>query len=252
MKLAWLTDIHINFLDQDERIQFYQKIIRKKCDAVLISGDIAEGNSVVDLLMEMADVIQKPIYFVLGNHDYYFSSVANIIKDMTQLTKTHSGLHWLNISGIQMLNENTILLGQDGWADGLLGDYQNSLVVLNDSRLIAELFQQKVLGKNQLLQKMQSLADSDAKNLKSDLLKAITHNPKKIIILTHVPPFKEACFFQGKISGDDWLPFFGSKATGDVLLEIAQQNMNIEFLVLCGHTHRKACYSSLNNLMVKV
>ncbi|MCX7125438.1 MAG: metallophosphoesterase [Gammaproteobacteria bacterium] len=251
MKLTWLTDIHINFLDENERLQFYQKIIRKKCDGVLISGDIAEGNSVVDLLTEMTDTIQKPIYFVLGNHDYYFSSVASITKDLTKLTKTHSGLFWLNISGIQVLNESTILLGQDGWADGRLGDYQNSRVVLNDSRLITELFQQRIVGKNQLLQKMQSLADSDAKNLKSDLLKAIAHNPKKIIILTHVPPFKEACLYQGKISGNDWLPFFGSKATGDVLLEIAQQNTDIEFLVLCGHTHGKACYTPLNNLMVK-
>ena len=251
MRLAWLTDIHINFLDKDERLQFYQKIKRKKCDGILISGDIAEGNSVVDLLTEMVDTIHKPIYFVLGNHDYYFSSVATVIKDVTKLTKTHPGLFWLSTSGIQVLNENTILLGQDGWADGRLGDYQNSRVELNDSRLIAELFPQKVLGKNHLLQKMQSLADSDAKNLKSDLLKAIIHKPKKIIILTHVPPFKEACLYQGKISGDDWLPFFGSKATGDVLLEIAQQNTNIEFLVLCGHTHGKACYSPLHNLIVK-
>src|SRR3989338_6485029 len=252
MKLTWLTDIHINFLDEDERLQFYQKIVRKKCDGVLISGDIAEGNSVADLLTEMADTIQKPIYFVLGNHDYYFSSVAKVIKDVTKLTKTHPGLFWLNTSGIQTLNENTILVGQDGWADGRLGDYQNSRVALNDSRLIAELFQKKVLGKNQLLQKMQSLADRDAKNLKSDLLKAISCKPKKIIILTHVPPFREACFYQGKISGDDWLPFFGSKVMGDVLLEIAEQNPAIEFLVLCGHTHGKACYSPLNNLMVKV
>ena len=151
--------------------------------------------------------------------DYYFSSVAKVMKDITKLTKTHSGLFWLNTSGIQALNESTILLGQDGWADGRLGDYQNSRVTLNDSRLIAELFQQKILGKNKLLQKMQSLADRDAKNLQLDLLKAISCKPKKTIILTHVPPFREACFYQGKISGDDWLPFFGSKATGDVLLE---------------------------------
>ena len=251
MKLAWLTDIHINFLEKNERLQFYKKIIRKKCDGILISGDIAEGNSIVDLLTEMADTIQKPLYFVLGNHDYYFSSVTGVIKDVTKLTKAHSGLFWLNIAGIQVLSENTILLGQDGWADGRLGDYQNSRVVLDDSRLIAELFQKKVLGKNQLLQKMQSLADIDAKKLKSNLFKAISHNAKKIIVLTHVPPFKETCLYQGKISGDDWLPFFGSKAMGDVLLEIAQQNPDVEFLVLCGHTHGKACYSPLNNLMVK-
>lgn len=50
MKLTWLTDIHINFLDEDERERFYQKIINTQCDSVLITGDIAEADCVVDLL----------------------------------------------------------------------------------------------------------------------------------------------------------------------------------------------------------
>lgn len=38
MKLAWLTDIHLNFLDANERKHFYQGIIKTQCDGVVISG----------------------------------------------------------------------------------------------------------------------------------------------------------------------------------------------------------------------
>ncbi|CZH31084.1 phosphoesterase [Legionella pneumophila] len=59
------------------------------------------------------------------------------------------------------LNNNTILVGQDGWADGQLGNYDDSQVVLNDSRMIADLFQEKLLGRSQLLAKMQQLTDPE-------------------------------------------------------------------------------------------
>lgn len=99
---------------------------------------------------------------------------------------------------------------------------------------------------------MQHLADLDAKKLYNDLVAAINdHRPKQIVILTHVPPFKEACMRQGKISDDDWLPYFSSKATGDVLLQVAKANSAIKFLVLCGHTHSEALYQSSNNLVIK-
>lgn len=251
MKLAWLTDIHINFLDSDERNVFYKKIIDDHCDGVLITGDIAEADCVSDFLSEMQRAINKPIYFVLGNHDYYRGQIDKVHEAATQLTKNNNQLFWLSASGIQLLNKDTILVGQDGWADGRLGDYTNSRVGLNDSRLIMDLFQAKILGKFKLLEKMQELADIDAKNLQRDLLLAIKQNPKKIIVLTHIPPFKEACMHEGEMSDDEWIPYFTSKATGDVLMRIAKNNPATEFLVLCGHTHSEAHYQALNNLTVR-
>lgn len=249
--MAWLTDIHLNFIDKNTRQNFYQEIINTQCDGVLISGDIAEAPCLVDILNEMADSIKKPIYFILGNHDYYGGQIKEVRDALEVLTKTSNQLFWLPASGMQKLNDDTMLLGQDGWADGRLGDYQNSRVVLNDSRMIADFFQEKILGKCQLLEKMQQLADADAMRLQSDLEQAIDKNPKKVIVLTHVPPFKEACLHEGKISGDDWLPYFSSKVIGDVLTIVAQQNSQIEFLVLCGHTHSTANISH-GNLIVEV
>jgi len=251
MRLSWLTDIHLNFLEEDLRQNFYQEIIYSECDGVLISGDIAEATSIAELLKEMAHYIKKPIYYILGNHDYYRGQVDQVRNEMTELTNKDKNLFWLPASGIQILNENTILLGQDGWADGRLGDYQNSPVGLNDSRLISDLFQKKILGKNHVLKKMQELADEDAKKLNDDLEFAVGKNPNKIIILTHVPPFRESCMHLGKISDDDWLPYFSSKVTGDVLMNVANKNSGIEFLVLCGHTHSSSHYQPLDNLCVK-
>lgn len=253
MKLAWITDIHLNFLEVNDRTTFYDSISATDCNAVLLSGDIAEAPSVGDLLIEMVNDIKKPIYFVLGNHDYYRSNVTDVRASMTALMKSEKQLFWLSVSGMQLLDNDTMLLGQDGWADGRYGDYANTQVNLNDSRLINDLFQQNIRGKYRLLEKMQEMADKDAMLLHNELLLTIKkHQVKKIIILTHVPPFQELCFNKGKPMLDNYLPYFVSKAMGDVLLEVAKANFNIEFLVLCGHTHERACYQALNNLKVKV
>ena len=251
MKFVWLTDIHLNFLDNDTRIKFYEKVNKAGGDAILISGDIAEAPSIKELLKEMSDYIKKPIYFVLGNHDYYKGKIDQVKNEMVLLTQEDEFLDWLPASGPSVLEEGIILVGQDGWADGRLGNYQNSRISLHDSRLIADLFQQKILGKDYLLKKMQELADIDAKQLQDNLKDAITQNPRKIIVVTHVPPFKETCLHEGEISDDDWLPYFGSKATGEVLQQIAKENPTIEFLVLCGHTHDECIYKALENLIVR-
>lgn len=252
MKLAWLTDIHLNFLEEKMRQRFYQAILKTDPDALLISGDIAEAPSTKNILNEMRHRIQKPIYFVLGNHDYYRGQVTVVREEMTALTHDENLLYWLPAAGMQRLTDHTILVGQDGWADGRLGDYQNSRVILNDSRMIAELFQQSILGKFQLLSKMQQLADFDAFNLQKDLEQAIQKQPKTVIVLTHVPPFKEVCLYRGKVSNDDFLPFYSSKVVGDVLMQVASNHPSITFLVLCGHTHGQAEYHPLTNLTVKV
>ena len=59
MKLAWVTDIHLNFLESADRKRFYQDIVATKSNAVLVSGDIAEAPTVSDILEEMAQKIAK-------------------------------------------------------------------------------------------------------------------------------------------------------------------------------------------------
>jgi predicted phosphohydrolase len=193
MKLTWITHVHLNFLEKDGRIDFYHTLIATDSDGVVISCDISEATSIAPILKEIANATQKPIYFVLGNHDYYRGSINDVLSKTTSITKDEPFLFWLPKSGPQKLNDEVVLVGQDCFADGRYGDYANSRIVLNDSRMIVDLFQCGALGKYPLLEKMQQLADQDANELESSIEQAVrSYNPKKIVILIHVPPFREA------------------------------------------------------------
>ena len=98
---------------------------------------------------------------------------------------------------------------------------------------------------------MQKLADFDAQALQTSLAENLHSGISTVIILTHVPPFKESCVHKGEISSADWLPFFASKAMGNIILTAAQNNPAIDFLVLCGHTHSSGSYQALPNLLIK-
>jgi predicted MPP superfamily phosphohydrolase len=104
MKLAWLTDVHLNFLDKSGRKKFYQQIVASQVEAVLISVDIAEAPSVSDILKEMIEQIQMPIYFVLGNHDYYRGNIKDVREQMILLNQGYTNLFWLPASGVQLMN----------------------------------------------------------------------------------------------------------------------------------------------------
>jgi predicted MPP superfamily phosphohydrolase len=251
MKLAWLTDIHLNLLDFSQRKAFYNTILDAQLDVLLCSGDIAEADSIESILREMAQELQKPIYFVLGNHDYYKGRIDEVRKKMISLTEEEPFINWLPATGPQMLG-SICIVGQDGWADGRLGDYQNSKSTLNDSKMIEDLFEAKSISMSQLINKMQQLADNDSTSLGQNLISAIKKNPQKIIILTHIPPFKESCLYKGKASPVGYLPYYCSKSTGDILLSIATNNPAIDFLALCGHTHNESFYKPIDNLVVRV
>jgi hypothetical protein len=49
------------------------------------------------------------------------------------------------------LNKDTVLVGEDCWAEGRYGNYTESRVMLNDSRMIRELREGSMIGKYQLL-----------------------------------------------------------------------------------------------------
>jgi hypothetical protein len=82
------------------------------------------------------------------------------------------------------------------------------------------------------------------------VLSSATSQYPKVIVATHIPPFREAAWYQGRSSADDYLPFFSCKAVGDVLVDVAQSHPKCLILVLCGHTHGGGEIQVLENLRV--
>jgi predicted MPP superfamily phosphohydrolase len=246
-KAAWVTDIHLNFLKKPALENFCCRIAESNPDLLLIGGDIAEATSIKSYLHTLERRLQIPIYFVLGNHDYYHSSIAQVRESIAELTELSHQLHWLPTTGIVELTTNTALVGHDTWADGRLGDYSNSTVFLNDYRLIEEL---TGLEKNERLAKLHALGDESATYLRNILPDALDRF-SRVIVLVHVPPFRESCWHEGRISDDNWLPHFSCKAAGEALVEMMQKYNDREMVVLCGHTHGQGEVQILPNLCVK-
>jgi predicted MPP superfamily phosphohydrolase len=111
-KIAWITDSHLNFLEKPEREVFYTQIKEFDVSGVLITGDIAESKNICSLLNEFSTNLNQPIYFVLGNHDYYFSNVVDVRAKIQQACSLNKNLKWLGQGDIIQLNESTVLVGQ--------------------------------------------------------------------------------------------------------------------------------------------
>src|SRR5260221_2548987 len=69
VRATWLTDIHLNFLRPLALRAFYDRVREQQPNVLLVTGDIGEADSVARFVEELSAI--APIYFVLGNHDYY-------------------------------------------------------------------------------------------------------------------------------------------------------------------------------------
>lgn len=246
--LAWLTDIHLNFLRPLVLEAFVDMLVETETDAFVISGDIGEADDVAVYLHTIADRVSRPVYFVLGNHDFYRSSIAGVREKVRALCSVTPNLRWLPDAGVIPLTDDACLVGHDGWGDGRLGNYHDSEVMLNDFGLIEEFggFDEDSAGR---LTKLHALGDEAASHFRAVLPDALARF-RHVVAVTHVPPFREACWYDGNISDDNWLPFFSCRAVGDELLSAMTAAPDRKMTVLCGHTHGGGEATILPNLRV--
>ncbi len=162
MRLAWATDIHLDHASESARRRFCQSV-NEQADALVVTGDIAESHILGSALESLATLTGRPVYFVLGNHDFYRGSVAGTRRQVGYVVT--ESLVYLSQAGVVELTPSTALVGHDGWADGRLGDLDGSDVILNDFLLIDELKHWRdthTLDKPALRQALQALGDEAA------------------------------------------------------------------------------------------
>ncbi|HZZ73590.1 MAG TPA: metallophosphoesterase [Pirellulales bacterium] len=246
MRCAWLTDLHLDFLPPDEIRRFLDGARDSAFDVALLGGDLSEARDLVHDLRTMAQRWPLPIYFVLGNHDFYYGSIRHVRQRVAELCEELPNLHYLTCGGVVRLSAQVGLLGHDGWADARLGDYETSFVMMNDYKLIEELAAFDKEGRWSVLN---ALGDEAADHVRRWLPEAMDQFAETIL-LTHVPPFREACWHEGQVSNDEWLPHFSCRAVGDAILEVMQGYPHRQLTVLCGHTHSSGEYRPRENILV--
>lgn len=247
MRLAWASDIHLNFVGPHEIDAFCRAITETGAEAILLGGDIGEAPSVARYLLALEERLQRPIYFVLGNHDFYGGSIRAVREQVSRLCADADRLTWLSSADVIELAPDTGLIGHDSWADGRFGQGIRSKVELNDYRLIEEF---DGLPVPQRFAKLRELGDEAAEHFRRVLPGALDRY-RRVILLTHVPPFRDACWYDGRISDDDFLPHFTCKAVGYVLREAMRARPDRDLTVLCGHTHGAGVVDMLPNLHVR-
>jgi predicted phosphohydrolase len=242
VRATWLTDIHLNFLRPLALQAFYDRVRAEKPDILLVTGDIGEGDSVLRFVDELANI--APIYFVLGNHDYYRSSIATVRAAMQRLDER---MTWLPAHDAMRLTARVVMIGADGWGDARCGDTE-SQVLLSDWQLIDEFKRLKGdrAARNELLQR---LGANEARALRDRLSRA-PESPE-LLVLTHVPPFPEACIYEDQQSEPGYLPWFTCISTGEVLVEYANAHPDTQITVLCGHAHGRGVFCPASNLEVR-
>ena len=246
-RLAWVTDIHFDFVSAKTIDAFSRRVLDEAPDGVLIGGDISEAYSVEGHLILLKDLLQLPIFFVLGNHDFYRGSIAAVRQKVGKLAERFPELVWLTRSEFVSLSDTTALVGHDSWADGRLGKGVESELMVNDYFFIWDFIGLPV---KQRFDKLGLLGDEAAGHFARVLPRAFEQH-RKLILLTHAPPFQESCWHEGRISDGDGLPHFACKAVGEVLRREMERRPECELLVLCGHTHSPGTAQILPNLLVR-
>lgn len=246
----WLTDPHFNFVSDPDVAFLAAEVASQQAELVVVTGDLAESHNLEKYLNIIEEVAIAPWYFVLGNHDFYGSSIFDMWQQTRLGSTRREKVKWItDIDEPIRVNATTALVGDDGWYDGRSGNYFGSQVQLADFEHIAELAGLERMAR---LNRLSALSEICVKRAKPKLIRAFdTLGYKKVVFLTHVPPYPQAAWHRGKQSGLEWLPFFSSQTMGDMLNEVMDARPDKEMLVLCGHTHSPGMYDPRPNIQVE-
>lgn len=244
-KIVWLTDTHL-LPWQRKKLVF--NIRKEKPDAVFITGDISvSGLTVVDDLNYLSDNLTIPIYFVCGNHDLWFSTFDSVKAMVKELCARKQNLFWLTKSDIIYLNEDVAIIGADGWFD-VRTNYSRLIKYFLDCIFIHDF--RKLKGIKEKVFKFREMADASANKL-SKKIKIASKTHKKIYLLTHFPPWKEAqnkSFFK-----DLWMIYNINYNLGkNIENDMSNPSVSSSITVLCGHTHDPITIQVSKNIECKV
>lgn len=248
-RLLWATDLHLDNAGSGGLARITNKIAESDCDAALLTGDISSAPSLCDHLKILARACRpSPLYFVLGNHDYYGGFMSRTHREIDLLCRSTPNLFFLDETGPVSLGDDTALVGHSGWADAGCGWRTKTVIHTPDHDCIHDFRQ---LCTEARFRKMQDLGRQSVKSIRNKLFAAFrTH--RQVIVATHVPPFPSTAKYDGKPCGPCHQPHFINMRMGAMLIAVAYNNPTRRITVLSGHTHSAARQSILPNLHARV
>lgn len=242
-KYVWATDIHLDLLGEDNQrlIQFGESLVRTNPTGIFLTGDISTARKLVYHLSALDRIAKRPIFFVLGNHDYWDADTTQVRKAMKELTNVSPFLRYMPTMLYQAITPSTAVVGHDCWYDAGAGNWQNSNMVLQDWKRMGDYVQ---VNKNKatIVATSRKLAHEGVQHIHNGI-KAAARYHKNIIVLTHFPPFAQSHVHEGHAGSVDAMPWYVNHMMGQMLMDASKAfdgqdgRPKVHFNVLCGHTH---------------
>jgi predicted phosphohydrolase len=248
-KYLWYTDTHLDKVAPWTLTRFITHIVNEKPKGVFLTGDISTGPMLCWHLRLMAHFIKCPIYFVLGNHDYHFTSIEKQHEKVRQMCREVPNLIWLTESDVIDLHHEVGLIGTEGWYDAELGNPKYLKATL-DWMLTTEF--RKLPNMDARVEAFRALADKSCHILEDKLEKALAQDFKTIYIMTHFPPWKEATRDEGTYLEKYFLPYNVNMRLGKTIERVMLERKKRNVTVLAGHTHTDCWIHVARNIECKV
>lgn len=244
----WHTDTHLGLMPWT-KVNFIYRIIKDNPKAIFLTGDISTGMITPIDLAFLASCVKCPIYFVLGNHDYYFSSFSKIHDKVRRVCEEYPNLIWLTESEPIEITKEKVLIGTEGWYDASFGN-PKYLRATFDWIFIEELRCLPSMSKR--IEKFKELSQQSCVIIENKLKKCVEKGYKEIYILTHFPPWKESTHHIGTFFEKFWLPYNVNGQLGKTIEDIMKYHKEINVIVLAGHTHKEGWASPYKNVRCHV
>jgi len=234
-KILWFSDTHFSVFHPWTFYTFLREVEKEKPNGIFLTGDIADGAPQLYWVLErMAKSIPSPIYFVLGNHCCWLSSMARVHQKVRELCQKHSNLIWMQDADVIHLSDEISILGADSWYSCDLGN-TDYLKWTADWFLIEDF--RKLPSWNDRIEAFRNLAEQAKDIVVSKLQRALEQDYKTVYILTHIPPWKEATRDEGSFLEKYWLPYNINLRMGKAIEDIMRERKKKRVVVLTGHTH---------------
>lgn len=175
MSIYAISDLHLSFNDDSKSMEFFGKewenyvqriesnwkTTVQEDDVVLIAGDISWANNLEEAKEDFRFINSLPgkKIIIKGNHDYYFSTMKKVQKFLDENNFDTINILFNN----SFVFDDVAICGARGW--GNVGETDEKV---DNKKIMAREIGRLKLSYN-------SLSDEDKK--------------KKIIVITHFPPF---------------------------------------------------------------
>lgn len=248
MKLAWASDLHLDLAGSQAVRRFFRTLRETEYDALLVTGDLGNAKVITTYLEQIEKhCAPRPVYYVQGNHDYYFSSLRRVDEELRDFCDGRN-VHLVASGDLIPLTKHSVLIGHRGWADGLTRNGHPSRLATEDYLRIADFRPRNSYQRAHL----QGLLAGASKRYLAALLQRALARYRHIILATHVPPFPQTVRWKGNLCAEEYLPHYCNRPVGEMIQRVAFRFKNRTITVLAGHTHFSTHRCVASNLIAEV